>query len=114
VLLPAQTQSMLHSSWRNTDSEARKGFIMSWMAAEVPCGFVQGRCEGLRSLFPKLRAAVARLQPGREHIVYPLRRVTLSAADPLCIGFLYCGLNADRGSYSPDGAGTPRKNSTTS
>ena len=61
---------MLHSSWHNSDTQARKGFILSWMAAEVPCGFVEGRCEGLRSLFPKLRASVAKWQPGREHVVY--------------------------------------------
>ncbi len=43
---------------------------MSWMAAEVPCGFVEGRRDSLRSLFPRLREMVARLHPGREHIVY--------------------------------------------
>ena len=43
---------------------------MSWMSAEVPCGFVKGRCEGLRKMFPMLRSSIARLHPGREHIVY--------------------------------------------
>ena len=51
-----QTQSMLHSQWHNSDTEPRKGFILSWMAADVPCGFTEGRLAGLRSMFPKLRA----------------------------------------------------------
>jgi hypothetical protein len=64
------TQSMLHSAWHNSDTRSRKGFILSWMAADVPCGFVERRCAGLRAMFPPLRRAVARLQPGREHIIY--------------------------------------------
>ena len=64
------TQSMLHSGWNNSDTQPRKGFILSWMAADVPCGFVKGRCDGLRAMFPPLRRAVARWQPGREHVVY--------------------------------------------
>ena len=63
------TQSMLHSAWPNTDTEPRKGFIIAWAAAEVPVGFVQNRCDGLRHLFPLMRASVAKWRPGREYIV---------------------------------------------
>ena len=63
------TQSMLHSSWRNTDVRARKGFIISWMAKDVPCGFTSDRCEGLRAHFPRLAKSLKAWQPGREHIV---------------------------------------------
>jgi len=63
------TQSMLHSAWHNADSVSRKGFILSWSAAGVPVGFVENRLKGIRTLFPVLREAVSRLQPGREHIV---------------------------------------------
>ena len=49
------TQSMLHSSWRNTDSRPRKGFIISWAAKDVPIGFTSDRCEGLREHFPRLQ-----------------------------------------------------------
>ena len=63
------TQSMLHSSWRNTDVRARKGFIISWMAKDVPCGFTSDRCEGLRKHFPRLAKSLKAWQPGREHIV---------------------------------------------
>lgn len=63
------TQSMLHSAWPNTDTEPRKGFILAWAAAEVPIGFVQNRCDGLRHLFPLVRASVAKWMPGRERIV---------------------------------------------
>ena len=31
---------------------------------------MEGRRDSLRSLFPRLREMVARLHPGREHIVY--------------------------------------------
>lgn len=63
------TQAMLHSSWHNSDTVPRKGFILSWAAAGVPVGFVANRLKGLRTLFPVVRQAARRLQPGREHIV---------------------------------------------
>jgi hypothetical protein len=63
------TQSMLHSAWPNTDTEPRKGFIIAWAAAEVPVGFVQNRCDGLRNLFALMRGSAAKWNPGREYIV---------------------------------------------
>jgi hypothetical protein len=63
------TQSMLHAGWHNSTDTSRKGFIIGWAAAELPVGFVRARRDGLFSLFPPLRAAIARRHPGREHIV---------------------------------------------
>ena len=59
---------MLHSQWHNSDTEARKGFILSWMAADVPCGFTEGRLDGLRSTFPKLRTNSCMLVVFRENL----------------------------------------------
>ena len=46
-----------------------KGFIISWSALGVPIGFEAGRTAGLKKTFSRLRPAVARICPGREHIV---------------------------------------------
>ena len=48
------TQSLLHTAWHNSTPEPRKGFIISWCAAEVGIGFERGRVEGMRENFAKL------------------------------------------------------------
>ena len=48
------TQSLLHTAWHNSTPEPRKGFIISWCAAEVGIGFEKGRVEGMRENFAKL------------------------------------------------------------
>eukprot|EP01052_Picozoa_sp_SAG31_P053038 SAG31_NODE_13397_length_872_cov_1.138422_1_plen_105_part_00 len=42
---------------------------ISWSALGVPIGFERGRTDNLRKTFSKLRPNVARVCPGREHIV---------------------------------------------
>ena len=42
---------------------------ISWSALGVPIGFERGRTENLRKTFSKLRPIIARICPGREHIV---------------------------------------------
>ena len=65
------TQSMLHNGSRNFDPiEPRKGMIVSYVAADVLFGPSLGgiytkQQEGYR----KMRAALSRWAPGREHIV---------------------------------------------
>eukprot|EP01051_Picozoa_sp_SAG22_P001392 SAG22_NODE_54_length_23787_cov_12.917511_5_plen_355_part_00 len=75
VAVPANTaqiftQSMLHSSWENTDTVSRKAFVISWCDTTVPIGWDSvAQLDTRREMYPKLRASIARLQPGREHVV---------------------------------------------
>lgn len=64
------TQSMLHASWENSSSATRKGFVICWCDATVPLGWdTASQRDRLLAALPGLRASVAKLRPGREHIV---------------------------------------------
>lgn len=63
------TQSMLHSSWHNSDTRTRKGFVISWCDNDVAIGWdTAGQRDRLRDALPRLRKSIARWCPGREHI----------------------------------------------
>ena len=66
------TQSMLHSSWHNSDSRTRKGFVISWCDNSVGIGWdTVAQRDTLRDAFPRLRSRIAEWHPGREHIIIP-------------------------------------------
>ena len=60
------TQACLHAGWRNETAAARKGFIMSWIAAGVPGGMDESRISGIRKVYPEVRQ---RMRPERRHVV---------------------------------------------
>ena len=63
------TQSMLHAASRNFDVVPRKGFICSWIAADVLMSRSLGRrFVGTVQRSAQLHRSMRQLRPGREHI----------------------------------------------
>lgn len=81
VAVPANTaqiftQSMLHSSWHNSDTQPRKGFVISWCDNSVPIGWdTAGQRDQLRDALPRLRRSIAKWKPGREHIALARQQI---------------------------------------